>query len=246
MNRSSASKRRLGIIASPGWIDPNAEELRQRFGGQIEIAQTILGPPGFDYSFAAIAQSEPYIVAAAKMLAQAGSELIIQDGPGFAYLVGGTPAGAREMGERISQATGVPVVLNGVAVLDEIDRIGAKCLAVACPYYSPEWKAMFTKFLAQGGYRIASFQTFVEQGLFPDQAAVNARRYRFTDDEVADSLRRTRAAAPEADAMVIGGSGLRSGRWRAAQERELGLPLVVTDAALHDAAAARLGLQSAG
>jgi maleate cis-trans isomerase len=227
-------------------MDPNAEELRQRFGAHVEIAQTILGPPGFDYSFAAIAQSEPHIIAAARMLAEAGSELVIQDGPGFAYLVGGSPAGAREMGVRVSHAAGVPVVLNGVAVLDEIDRLGANRLAVACPYYSPEWKTMFTRFLTLGGYRIESFQTFVEQGIFQDQAAVSARRYQFTDDEIAQSLRRTRMTAPDAEAMVIGGSGLRSGRWRAALERELGLPLVVTDAALHRAAEVRLGLRSSG
>jgi maleate cis-trans isomerase len=239
-------RRRLGIIASPGWIDPNAEELRQHYPGQLEIAQTILPPPGFDYSMAAIAQSEPHLVAAAKMLAEAGSELIIQDGPGFAYLIGGTPHGARQLGERVSHACSVPVVLNGVAVLDAIDRLGAKRLAVACPYYSPEWKAMFTEFLGRGGYRVESFQTFVEQGIFKDQAAVSARRYQFTDEEVAASLRRTRETAPDADAMVIGGSGLRSGRWRVVLERELGLPLVVTDASLHRAVAERLGLQPGG
>lgn len=239
----SPARRRLGILASPGWVDPNAEELRQRFGAQIEIAQTILGPPGFDYSLPAIAASEPHIVAGATMLAEAGAELVIQDGPGFAYLVGHTPDGARAMGERVGRAAGVPVVLNGVAVLDEIDRRGAKRLAVACPYYSPEWKTMFTGFLQRGGYVVESFQTFVEQGIFPDQASVAARRYQFTDEEIAASLRRTRAAAPQAEAMVIGGSGLRSGRWRRSLEQELGLPLVVTDAALHRAAAVRLGLQ---
>ena len=64
------------------------------------------------------------------------------------------------------------VVLNAVAILDELDRLGARRVAVAAPYYSPEWKAMFTEFLRHGDYRIEAFQTFVEQGLFPDQASV--------------------------------------------------------------------------
>jgi len=88
-------------------------------------------------------------------------------------------------------------------------RRGAPCLSVAA---SARWVHDHTE----------SFQTFVEQGIFADQAAVSARRYQFSDEQVAASLRRTRQAAPGAEAMVIGGSGLRSGRWRAALER-LGL-----------------------
>jgi hypothetical protein len=69
-------------------MDPNAPDLERLFPGQLQLQQTILPPPGFDYSFASIASSEPHLVAAATMLAEAGCELIIQDGPGFGCLVG--------------------------------------------------------------------------------------------------------------------------------------------------------------
>jgi maleate cis-trans isomerase len=240
-----AGKRRLGIITAPGWMDPNAPDLERLYPGQLQMQQTIMPPAGFDYSFASIASSEPYLVTAAKMLAEAGCELIIQDGPGFACLIGKTPAGAREAGARISQACGVPVVLNAVAILDALEVLGARRVAVAAPYYSPEWKTMFRTFLGQGDYRIEAFQTFVEQGLFPDQASVTARHYTFSETEVRTSLGRTRAAASDAEAMIIIGTGIRTSRWIDRLERELGLPLVAADTSLYRRVQQNFGLTPA-
>jgi maleate cis-trans isomerase len=240
------SLRRLGIIAAPGWMDPNARDLERAYPGQLHLLQTILPPPGFDYSFAAMAASEPHILTAARMLADAGCELILQDGPGFGCLIGTTPAGARAAGERISRACGVPVVLNAVAVLDELDRLGARRVAVCAPYYSPEWKTMFTAFLQAGAYRIDAFQTFVEQGLHPDQASVNARNYQFSRDEALASVRLTRAAAPAAEALLITGTGIRTREWLEAAQVELGLPLVAADGSLRRAVGRRLGMQPSG
>ena len=118
MSDAATTKRRLGIVSAPGWIDPNLPDLERLFPGQLQMQQTIMPPAGFDYSFPSIAQSEPHILAAARLLAEAGCELIIQDGPGFGCLIGETPAGARAAGERIGQACGVPVLLNVVAILD--------------------------------------------------------------------------------------------------------------------------------
>ena len=242
MPDAAGAKRRLGIITAPGWMDPNAPDLERLYPGKLHLQQTILPPPGFDYSFASIAACEPQLVVAARLLAEAGCELIIQDGPGFACLIGRTPVGAREAGERISEACGVPVVLNAVAILDELDRLDARRVAVAAPYYSAQWKAMFTAFLQDGGYRIEAFQTFVEQGAFKDQASVNARRYRFTEDEVMTSLARTRDAATGAEAMIIVGTGIRTAHSVDRLERELGLPLVPADTALYRAVQRAFGL----
>ncbi|MDH5176746.1 MAG: hypothetical protein OEX15_08790 [Gammaproteobacteria bacterium] len=233
MTGHDATQRRLGIVAAPGWIDPNLPALERMYPGQLQMQQTIMPPAGFDYSFPAIAQSEPHIIDAARLLAEAGCELVIQDGPGFGCLIGQTPAGARAAGDRISKACGVKVVLNIVAILDELERFGARRVAIAAPYYSPPWKAMFTDFLTQGGFRIEAFQTFVEQGLFPDQASVSARHYQFSEDEVLASLTRTRNAAPAAEALIVVGTGIRTSYWIERLERELGLPIAAADTSLY-------------
>jgi maleate cis-trans isomerase len=226
-------RHRLGIVAAPGWIDPNLPALERMYPGQLQMQQTIMPPAGFDYSFPAIARSEPYIIDAARLLAEAGCEFIIQDGPGFGCLIGETPDGAREAGDRISAACSVPVLLNIVAILDELERLHARRVAIAAPYYSPDWKAMLTGFLAHGPYRIEAFQTFVEQGLFPDQRSVSARHYQFSEDEVLTSLARTRNAAPAAEALVVVGTGIRTSHWIERLERELALPVVAADTSLY-------------
>lgn len=226
-------KRRLGIVAAPGWIDPNLPALERMYPGQLQMQQTIMPPAGFDYSFPAIAQSEPHIIDAARLLAEAGCELVIQDGPGFGCLIGQTPDGARAAGDRISKACGVPVLLNIVAILDELERLHVRHVAIAAPYYSQEWKAMLTAFLGSGPYRIEAFQTFVEQGLFPDQASVSARHYQFSEDEVLASLARTRTAAPAAEALVVVGTGIRTSHWIQRLEDELALPVVAADTSLY-------------
>jgi maleate cis-trans isomerase len=237
-------KHRLGIVAAPGWIDPNLPALERMFPGQLQLQQTIMPPAGFDYSFPAIARSEPHIIEAGRLLAEAGCELIIQDGPGFGCLIGQTPDGARAAGERMSAACGVPLLLNIVAILDELERLGAWRVAVAAPYYSPEWKAMLTAFLGSGPYRIEAFQTFVEQGLFRDQASVSARHYQFSEDEVLASLARTRDAAPAASALVVVGTGIRTSHWIERLERELELPVVAADTSLYRQVQRAFGLST--
>lgn len=110
--------KKLGIIAAPGWFDPTLSEFVSRHGCELQVTQTILAPAGFDYSFEAIRQSGDVLEVAACQLAEAGVDFIAQVGPAFAYLAGGAPAGARQLQQHLSDACGVSVILNGVAVLD--------------------------------------------------------------------------------------------------------------------------------
>lgn len=235
--------RKLGIIAAPGWFDPTMGEFMQRHPDELKVTQTIMPPPGFDYSFGQIASSEPALEASARLLAEAGSQVVAQVGPAFAYLIGKSPAGARALGQRLSDACGVPVMLNGVAVLDAMDEIGCRRVAVACPYYSPEWKQTLLQFLIEANLSVESFQTFVEQGIFPSQDEVSARRYDFTDAEVIESVRRTRASGPYAEAVLIGGSGVRTLSWIEDLQSELGLPLISADHSLYQSVLKIIGLK---
>ncbi|MEH6549851.1 MAG: hypothetical protein V7711_19205 [Pseudomonadales bacterium] len=234
--------KKLGIIAAPGWFDPSLDEFMAWHGDVLQATQTILPAPGFDYSFDAIRHSRPALEQATGLLVEAGAEVIAQVGPAFAYLVGGSANGARELQQQLSEHCGVPVVLNGVAILDALEACGAKKIAAACPYYAPDWKLMLTEFLEAEGYIIDAFQTFVEQGIFPDQETVAARAYHFSDEEVIGSVRRTREAAPNADCLLISGSGIRTPHWRAQLEDSLKFPVIAADRALYLSTAQRLGL----
>jgi maleate cis-trans isomerase len=239
----SSAARKLGIIAAPGWFDPTQGEFAQRhLASELAITQTIMPPVGFGWSFDEIAGSEANIASAARLLAEAGSELIIEVGPAFAYLIGGDPQGAKALQQRLSDTCRVPVILNGVAVFDALDAVGAKRIAIACPYYSPAWKAKLTDYMQRTQYNVAGFATFVELSLFASQADVDARHYSFSPGEVQEAIRGALAAAPDAEAVMIGGSGVRTLDWVEDLEAELGVPLVSADRSLYSATVKALGL----
>jgi len=243
-NDEYSGMKKLGIIAAPGWFDPTLSEFVNRHGFELHVTQTILTPVGFDYSFEAIRQSGAGLEIAACQLAEAGVDFIAQVGPAFAYFAGGTTTGAKRLQEHLSETCGVSVSLNGVAVFNELEKIGAKKLAVACPYYAPDWKVEMSEYLGGSGYSIQAFQTFVEQGLFAKQEEVAARAYQFSDEEVIDSVKRTCAAAPSADAVMIGGSGVRTHHWLERVQAEVGMPIVSADRALYQSVVQGMGLNA--
>lgn len=234
---------KLGIIAAPGWFDPTQQEFSSLCPDGVDSTQTILGPIGFDYSFDQIEQLEPHFINAGQLLAEAGSQLLAQVGPAFAYFHDNTPQGARALQYRISQACGTPVILNGVAVLDALQTFDCQRIALACPYYDPHWKARFLQFLQPLNLTIDSYQTFVEQGIFATQAEVDARHYRFSDEEIKESIRRTRIAAPKAEMVLVGGAGVRFITIIEELEEELGIPVLSADVALYWAISRALGIE---
>ncbi len=236
--------KKLGIIAAPGWFDPTLKEFSDLHASELEVTQTILPPAGFDYSFEAIEHSAEGLLIAAQQLSAAGCDLIIQVGPAFAYLAGGSAEGARALERELSERCGVTVILNGVAVLDALDDLGAKNLTMSCPYYDAEWKAVVGDFFEKSGYHITAFETFVEQGLFPNQDLVSARGYQFTDEEVIESVKRCCAASTDSDAVLIGGSGVRSLRWKSQLQEDVGLPMVPADFALYQRVVSALDLNA--
>jgi maleate cis-trans isomerase len=234
---------KLGIITAPGWRDPTASEFSTICPEMTDIAQTIMPPVGFDYSFEQIEQLEPHLEDGAKLLQEAGSEVIIQVGPAFAYFNDYTPKGARALQQRLTDACGCKVILNGVAVLDAIQALGGKRIALACPYYNEQWKARFLTFLQPLELSIESCETFVEQRLFTSQEEVDARHYHFTEEEIKGSIRQARASAPNADMVLVAGAGVRFLNIIEDLEQELGVPVLSADVALHWATAKALGIE---
>jgi maleate cis-trans isomerase len=234
---------KLGIIAAPGWIDPTGREFSNLCKQAIDIAQTIMPPVGFDYSFEQIEQVEPHLESAAQLLKEAGSEVIIQVGPAFAYFNDYTSAGARALQQRLADACGCQVILNGVAVLDAILDLDCKRVILACPYYDEHWKKRFLTFLQSVDIQIEGCQTFTEQGLFDSQEEVDARHYQFSEAEIKQSIRLARASAPNAEMVLVGGAGVRFLNIIEELEQEFGVPVLSADVALHWATAKALNIE---
>lgn len=238
--------KRLGIIAAPGWMDPTVGEFLARHVGQLEVTQTILGPSGFDWGFAALRACEPHLLEAARCLAEAGCDCIAQVGPAFAYQAGVTAQGARALERRLSAAAGVPVVLNGCAVLEALDDLDIHRFVAVCPYYSPEWKFQFRSFMEGAGYQVEGAQSFVDLGLFASQSEVDALNYRFSEDVVLRALQLNLDLTPSASAVVLSGSGVRTLSWLRRVQDGLGMPVISADGALYSTVCRTLELTPIG
>lgn len=223
----------LGVIAAPAWHDPTIDEFRLKHGNEFRYSQTILGPPAFDYSFASAGKAEGDICTAARLLSEAGSSLVIQVGPYFAYQIGKDKEGVFALQARISEAAGVSVILNGAAVISELDRLGAKRLNLVCPYYNDHWFHEFKKSLTGFGYQIVGQSNFVDEGIIGTQEEVDRRAYDFSIDEVIKVLRRGAEKFDDYDAIVISGAGVRTLGWLEELEAEIGKPIISADGALY-------------
>ncbi|WP_165967893.1 aspartate racemase/maleate isomerase family protein [Sapientia aquatica] len=232
----------LGILAAPCWMEPTGDEIRVRHPEEVRIAQTIMGPIDFDYSFPMVRRSEAGITAAAKLLAAAGSELILQVGPAFTYQIGQTMQGVREFSARLTQACGVKVILNGVAVLDLLASNQARKIAIACPYYNEEWKAEYRQFFTHNEFEIITMQSMLDQGSFKSQAEIDARQWNFSAAEISSSVYRTAEAAPQAEAIIVTGAGARTLSWIRDAQQKIGKPVISADYALYHAFAVATGL----
>jgi maleate cis-trans isomerase len=232
-NNPTNLAKKLGIIAAPGWFDPTLGEFMKMNPKGLEVTQTILPHLGFNYSFKQLEESEKYLETAACLLAEAGSQVVGQVGPAFAYFAGGTPEGARLLQKEISNACGVPLILNGVAVMDAIKAMDCQRVAVACTYYDSQWKERFLTFLNRLGLSIENSGTFVEQGIISNQAEVDSRNYNFSKSEIRENIFKVLSSTPKAEAVVVAGAGVRFLGWIDSLEAELGIPIVTADVSLY-------------
>lgn len=107
------------------------------------------------------------------------------------------PAGDAELQEKLTDATGLPVVTTARAMVSALQSDGVKRIAVVTPY-SDMVNEQLTAFLADGGIGVVRLETFRA----PDVTALG----RITAGQVRDLARAT--MGPDCDGMFIGCSQL--------------------------------------
>ncbi|GAB5376020.1 MAG: hypothetical protein AcusKO_24820 [Acuticoccus sp.] len=156
------------------------------------LALPKLTPEGYD---AVIADT----AGLAKKLKDRGADAISLMGTSLSFYRG--PAGNRQVIEAMRAATDLPVTTMTNAVLEALDALGAKRLAVATAYVGAVNDAL-TRYLDQSGYETLSLEPLnlsnVEDILAVDEPTLVALG------------QRALAAAPDADALFISCGGLKT------------------------------------
>lgn len=202
----------VGVIVPPaqGEVPP---ELPQLYGGALDfmahgLALGRLTPEGYD---AVIGKVE----AAARALADRGADAVALMGTSLSFYRG--RAFNDELVRTMSAATGLPVTTMSNAVVEALQAVGGRRIAVATAY-TAEVNERLAIFLRDSGFGVAGLEA-LDLVEIPDIHAVG-------EAELLALGRRAAANAPGADALLISCGGLRTLPVELPLEQSLGMPVV--------------------
>lgn len=203
---------KLGMIV-PSWNTVMEYEAQRMAGSGISVhAQRISHTADTEENLMWMGTQVP---AAAKLLAHAKVGVICYGCTAGGFIKG--PQYDRDMNEQIMAATGIPGATSASAIADALGAVGATRISVATAY-EPWLNVKTQQYLEAAGFTVLAIEGFGTQA----HAAV-------TPDRVAALAKKV--DRPEAEAVFIGCSNLRTLEIIEALERDLGKPVVTSNQA---------------
>ena len=231
---------KVGVLVPPTvWNDAPLDFLRVAPDGT-SVAGAFIPARGLGRTMAGlsldrIAEALPAVQEGARDLAVAGADVVAQFGIPFSLVHGER---AREAQSQVRKGAGVPVVLMGAAMLDALDHLGVRRIAVAGGYYtSDDWTSMARRGFEANGFEVVLQESWGEQGIVASEE--ESDRLAWEPDAAvtkAHVLRTAERAGDSVDAIVVCGGGLRLLGHAAEMEAVVGLPVVAGDVAMYWAA----------
>ncbi|KNG94878.1 hypothetical protein [Pseudaestuariivita atlantica] len=189
-------------------------------------------------------------------MARNGADVAAQVGSNWVHASGLGVQGIADHCARLSDTHGVAFHMAGYAMVEALRDQGIGSVALNAAYHWPEWWQGTVGFLQEAGIEVLWAGNFVDQGWFPDQAAVNAKRWIFDGELAARSFAYVAEKAPEAEAILINGMcNFRTGPNGQPQrplhlipqlEAAIGKPVIGHDTALYWRIFRSLGLRPEG
>ena len=137
-------------------------------------------------------------------------------------------------------------VLVPVALSEPDEDPNAERITVANSYYRPDWCDGINRFLRQAGFEILWSGNMIDQGIYAtldEMLAVEAATlWNYPPEIVRRAILAAHAAAPDADAVVQTGKGFTTVSLLEEIEREIGTPVVASDAATYWEVLTTLGM----
>ncbi len=164
----------------------------------------------------------------ARACAARGAEAVLLFGTSLSFF--GGPELNAQIEQTMRQASGLPSLTLTSAMVQALDRLGARRIAAATAY-APEVDAMFRRYFEACGYVVDNVAGLGITALGEVEA--------LDPERIAGLARTVAAQAPEADVIVLSCAGMRTTPIAAALERELGRP-VISSAMVGSWAAVRL------
>ena len=227
---------KIGFISPSGWFNSTPSDFLSIAPEGTEVAGAFipsehLGGTMETFTLETVAASVGAMDEAACGFATAGADMVTQYGSPFSLVHG---LEARPIQQRISESCGLPVVLMGVAMLDALDALGVKRVAVASGYFTQKpWAQMVHSALTLHGFNVVYQKDWIQQCIVGNQELSDKLAW-VQDDEYAKKAVRETASRCQgnADAIIVFGGGIRLFNIVAELENESGLPIIGGDIAM--------------
>ena len=224
----------IGVLTPPDWYDPTVDEFRILSADPVRMQQAMIPLPGLGYdNLTNIANAQPQVEVAARLLGNAGARAIGMTGTPFVWAGLSSRSDIEARQASIAAAAGCEVVMAGTAICDALNALEAKRIAVATPYYTEEWRDHTRVALRAFGFDVVSVASADSLGGATSIASIADHDATSDMDTVLHLLRALRNQNPDADALVVSGSGVRMLDATPRFEAELGCPVVSSDTALY-------------
>lgn len=234
----------IGIISPPDWYDPTVDEFRELCTTPVRMHQAVVPRPGLNYEdLNDIASAEPDVALAAKLLGKAGAKAIGMTGTPFVWAGLSSRADILGRQAKITAAAGCDVVMAGSAIAEALGALGAKRIAVASPYYTQPWRDQTKLALTELGFEVLSIASADMLGDAQEIAKIADHEATSDMETVLRVLKSLRESAPDADAMVVAGAGVRMLNATMRFEAELDCPVISSDTALYYSLMSATGLR---
>ncbi|MCI0144240.1 hypothetical protein KNN17_22090 [Arthrobacter bambusae] len=221
---------KMGINATPV-VDNSHFELMRVAPAGVGVYQTFPYVPQFRVEAERIQQSVEQLEHCARTLGEAGVDVVGQCGTPFSFAGGDSLEWAQSIHSKLEAASGKPVALMGLSILEALQDRGYKSVAVSASYYSQDLCERYARFLEAGGIRVVTVANWVDQGLFSDEGQMNPPKLWYPASYAYRSAREVADAAPDVDCIVMSGAAMHTMDVISPLENDLQKPVISSDAA---------------
>ena len=142
-----------GFVTTPRYFDDSPAAVPERCPQGHRRDPAGLHIPNYEYELGQRARNFDLLDEAAICLGLSHAEVVGQVGTNWVHCNGTTPDDIRRLCDKISRKAGTRFLMAGMCIVEGLQAIGAKRIAVANSYYRRDWMDGINRFLEQAGFR---------------------------------------------------------------------------------------------
>ena len=224
----------VGFVTTPMYFDDAIQEFLKVAPKGVGCIQRVISLDGYTWELGQRSAGFGEMEHSALALAESNCDVVMQVGTNWVHCGGTTPAQIQATIARISRDIEAHFVMAGQAIVDALNHMGATRISVANAYYRDDWRDGINRYLTDAGFDIVASGSIMDQGIVDSLEHAleieKATHWNYPPFMVRRAIVEMYERAPNVDAVVQTGAGFRTIDVLAQVEREIGVPVIPSDA----------------